>query len=75
MRWNAKLSGAILAGALAASGDFSGAADHLLDIIARDRAWNDEAARKQLLLVFEAAGPMSDVAKQGRRQLSAILFS
>jgi putative thioredoxin len=46
-----------------------------LTIIAKDRAWNEEAARKQLLIVFEAAGPASDVAKQGRRRLSSILFS
>ncbi|HEX4180579.1 MAG TPA: co-chaperone YbbN [Caulobacteraceae bacterium] len=64
-----------LAKALAGQGDLAGAADHLLTIIARDRAWNDEAARKQLLTVFEAAGPTSDVAKQGRRRLSSILFS
>ena len=50
-------------------------ADHLLTIIAADRAWNDEAARKQLLTVFEAAGPSSDVARSGRRRLSSILFS
>jgi putative thioredoxin len=64
-----------LAKALAAEGRFQAAADHLLAIIAADRTWNDEAARKQLLTVFEAAGPMSDVAKQGRRKLSSILFS
>jgi putative thioredoxin len=61
--------------ALAGRGQMAEAADQLLDIIARDRAWNDEAALKQLLTVFEAAGPMSDVAKSGRRRLSAILFS
>jgi len=64
-----------LATALAATGKMAEAAEQLLDIIARDRAWNDEAARKQLLTVFEAAGPMSDVAKAGRRRLSSILFS
>ena len=64
-----------LAKALAGAGRLGEAADHLLTIIARDRAWNDDAARKQLLTVFEAAGPTSDVAKQGRRKLSAILFS
>ncbi len=64
-----------LAGAYAAAGDFEAAADALLDIIARDRTWNDEAARKQLLTVFEAAGPGSDVVRNGRRRLSAILFS
>ena len=51
------------------------AADHLLTLIEKDRAWNDEAARKQLLTVFEAAGPMSEVARNGRRRLSSILFS
>jgi putative thioredoxin len=64
-----------LAKALAAGGFMAEAVDHLLEIVARDRAWNDEAARKQLLTVFEAAGPMSEVAKQGRRKLSSILFS
>ncbi|RAK59470.1 co-chaperone YbbN [Phenylobacterium hankyongense] len=64
-----------LAKALAGQGRFEEAADNLLTIIERDRAWNDDAARKQLLTVFEAAGPMSDVAKQGRRRLSTVLFS
>ena len=64
-----------LAKALAGRGDMTAAADHLLTIIAADRAWNDEAAKKQLLTIFEAAGPMSEVAKQGRRRLSSILFS
>jgi putative thioredoxin len=64
-----------LAKALAGQGQMDAAADHLLTIIARDREWNDQAARKQLLTIFEAAGPMSEVAKQGRRKLSAILFS
>jgi len=64
-----------LAKALAGRGDMAGAADHLLTIIARDREWNDQAARQQLLTVFEAVGPSSDVAKQGRRKLSTILFS
>ena len=64
-----------LAKALAGQGRFAEAADHLLHIIQQDREWNDHAARKQLLTVFEAAGPVSDVAKQGRRRLSALLFS
>jgi putative thioredoxin len=64
-----------LAKALAAHGRFKDAADHLLTIIERDREWNDAAARKQLLTVFEAAGQGSDVARQGRRRLSSILFS
>ena len=64
-----------LAKALAASGKMHEAVDQLIEAIGRDRAWNDEAARKQLLIIFEAAGQMSDVAKQGRRKLSSILFS
>jgi putative thioredoxin len=64
-----------LAAALAASGQLDAAANHLLTIIERDREWNEQAARKQLLQVFEAAGPASEIAKQGRRRLSAILFS
>jgi putative thioredoxin len=64
-----------LAKALAARGAYDQAADQLLHIIQRDREWNDQAARKQLLEVFEAAGPTSEAAKQGRKRLSAILFS
>lgn len=64
-----------LAKALAGAGRMDEAVDELVEIVRRDRAWNDEAARKQLLTIFEAAGPMSEVAKQGRRKLSALLFS
>jgi putative thioredoxin len=64
-----------LAKALAAAGKLEAAADQLLILIEKDRAWNDEAARKQLLTVFEAAGPVSEVTKSGRRRLSSILFS
>jgi putative thioredoxin len=64
-----------LAKALAAQGNLQWAADELLALIGQEADWNDGAARKQLLTIFEAAGPMSDLAKQGRRRLSAILFS
>jgi putative thioredoxin len=64
-----------LANALAAKGDLSGAVDHLLAIIEAKRDWNEDAARVQLLKVFEAAGLSSDIAKNGRRRLSALLFS
>ncbi|HRD29982.1 MAG TPA: tetratricopeptide repeat protein, partial [Caulobacter sp.] len=64
-----------LAGALAGQGRLAAAADQLLMIIARDQTWNDGAARKQLLTVFEAAGLNSEIARQGRRRLSSILFS
>jgi putative thioredoxin len=61
--------------AQAASGDLKGAVDSLLTIVAADREWNEQAARKQLLVVFEAAGAASDVARDGRRRLSSILFA
>jgi len=64
-----------LAKALAGQGKLGEAADHLLMIIEQDREWNEQAARKQLLTIFEAAGPTSEVAKHGRRRLSSILFS
>ena len=64
-----------IAKALAARGAWGEAADHLLKIIEADRGWNDEAARKQLLTIFEAAGAGSDITRAGRRRLSSILFS
>ena len=63
-----------LAGALAASGDRDAAADQLLDSIARDRDWNDGAARKRLLQLIEAVGLEDPWAGAQRRRLSAILF-
>lgn len=64
-----------LALAQAAAGDMKAAVDSLLTIVQADRDWNDQAARKHLLVVFEAAGLSSDIAKDGRRRLSSILFS
>ena len=64
-----------LAQARAAAGDLSGAVDQLLKIVAADREWNEQAARKQLLTIFEAAGPSSEVARDGRRRLSSLLFA
>lgn len=64
-----------LAQARAAAGDLAGAVDHLLKIVAADREWNDQAARKQLLTVFEAAGASSEIARDGRRRLSSLLFA
>ncbi len=61
--------------ALSARGDLESAANQLLAIIEANRDWNEGAARTQLLKIFEAAGHASDVAKQGRRKLSAILFA
>jgi putative thioredoxin len=63
-----------LAGALAAAGDRDGAADQLLESIARDREWNEGAARKRLLQLLEAVGVEDPWAGAQRRRLSAILF-
>ena len=64
-----------LATALQASGQAEAAAEELLHIIEKDRAWNDEAARKQLLTFFEAWGATDPVTLQARRRLSSLLFS
>lgn len=64
-----------LAVALAGLGRKDEAMNHLLDIVRRDRKWNDEAARKQLVQFFEAWGPKDPLVSDGRRRLSSILFS
>jgi putative thioredoxin len=64
-----------LALAFAAKGNKAGALDHLLELFRRDRAWNEEAARKQLLQLFEAWGPKDPSTIEGRRRLSSLLFS
>ena len=64
-----------LAKALAGQGRLDEAVDELLTIFAKDREWNDQAARKQLVKIFEAAGPNSDVTRTGRRRLSSLMFS
>ena len=51
------------------------AVEQLLEAIRRDRNWGEEAARKQLLTLFEAFGPMDELTVSARRQLSSILFS
>jgi putative thioredoxin len=63
-----------LAGGLMASGDRDAAADLLLGSIERDRAWNEGAARKRLLTLFEATGLEDPWVAAQRRRLSAILF-
>lgn len=63
-----------LAVALAAKGEREAATDHLIEIIKRNREWNDDGARKQLLQFFEAWGPMDEMTKAGRRKLSAAIF-
>ncbi len=64
-----------LALALYGAGRRADAIDQLIEIIRRDRAWNDEAARKELLQLFEAMGAADPETIAGRRKLSAILFS
>jgi putative thioredoxin len=64
-----------LAMAQYAAGDAEGATDALLEIIRRERTWNDEAARKQLLKFFEAWGPTDPRTLEARRRLSSMLFS
>ncbi len=51
------------------------AVDHLLEIVRRDRKWNEEAARKQLVKFFEALGPMDPLTIAARKRLSSILFA
>ena len=64
-----------LANALCATAHTEEAVDHLLECIAQDAKWNDEAARKQLLLIFDALGFADPVSQEGRRRLSTLLFS
>ena len=64
-----------LAVALNAKGKREEAAEHLLTIVRRDRKWNDDAARKQLVQFFDAWGFADPAAVEGRKKLSSILFS
>jgi putative thioredoxin len=64
-----------LAGAKMSAGDRDGAADVLLEIIGRDRDWNEGAARQRLLQLIEAQGLEDPWARAQRRRLSALLFT
>jgi putative thioredoxin len=64
-----------LALALYGGGNAEGAIDQLLELVRRNRAWDEEAGRKQLLKIFEALGPTHELTLSGRRSLSSILFS
>ncbi len=68
-------SRADLAVALNAAGKRMEAADHLLAIIKRDRKWNEDGARKQLVQLFEAWGATDPATLEGRKKLSSILFA
>ncbi len=64
-----------LATALNAAGQRHDAADQLLYVVKKNRAWNDEAARKQLVQFFELWGPKDEATLAGRRKLSSLLFA
>ena len=64
-----------LATALNAAGKRKEATTHLLEIVKRDRKWNDDGARKQLLQFFEAWGGTDEATVEGRKRLSTVLFS
>jgi putative thioredoxin len=64
-----------LATALAAGDEKEEAVGHLLESFRRDRKWNEEAARKQLVELFEAWGPKDPATLDGRRRLSSLMFS
>jgi putative thioredoxin len=61
--------------ALAAGGNKEEAVTQLLESFRRDRKWNEEAARKQLVQFFDAWGPKDPATLDGRRRLSSIMFS
>ena len=70
--WQARFD---LALALNAKGKRAAALDHLIEIVKRDRKWNDDGARKQLVQLFDAWGPADEATVAGRKRLSSILFA
>jgi putative thioredoxin len=64
-----------LAVALNAKNRREEAVDHLMDIVRRDRKWNEDGARKQLVQFFDAWGPTDEATVSGRKRLSSILFA
>jgi putative thioredoxin len=64
-----------LALALNAKGDRNGALEDLLTLVAKKRSWNDDAARKQLVQLFDAWGPTDPATIAGRQRLSSLLFA
>jgi putative thioredoxin len=56
-------------------GDRTAAAEHLLTIMKRDRSFEDDGARRELLSFFEVWGPKDPATIAARRKLSSILFS
>ncbi len=64
-----------LATALFGSGDREAGIDELLTLFKRDREWDEQAARKQLVKFFEAMGPTDPLTLSARRRLSSLMFS
>jgi putative thioredoxin len=64
-----------LALALNGKGQRLDALEHLIAIVRRDRKWNDDGARKQLVQFFDAWGPADEATIEGRKRLSSILFA
>jgi putative thioredoxin len=64
-----------LALALNGKGRRHDALEHLIAIVKRDRKWNDDGARKQLVQLFDAWGPTDEATIEGRKRLSSILFA
>ena len=64
-----------LALALNGKGQRADALEHLITIVKRDRKWNDDGARKQLVQFFDAWGPTDEATIAGRKRLSSILFA
>src|ERR1700732_3024400 len=64
-----------LATALFGSGDRETAIEEVLTLLKRNREWNEQAARKQLLKFFEVMGPTDPLTLSGRRRLSSVMFS
>jgi len=64
-----------LALALNAKGDRQGALEELLHLVTKNRTWDDDAARKQLVQLFEAWGPSDPATTSGRQRLSSLLFA
>jgi putative thioredoxin len=64
-----------LALALNGKGQRLDALEHLISIVKRDRKWNDDGARKQLVQFFDAWGPTDEATIEGRKRLSSILFA
>jgi putative thioredoxin len=51
------------------------ALEQLISIVKRDRKWNDDGARKQLVQLFDAWGPTDEATIEGRKRLSSVLFA